>query len=174
MLRVTLNEPVPLKVFVPDGNSSLFTRVRVVDAAGSLVTTLSLVHQLAGLYAVTWTPGTEGYYTAIYDLFLDAGFTMPADYDPDIDLIEVSSDKINILRLLGLHHENALLDMEVYGSNGRLASARLRKYDTAVNLAAAAASSPSGGTVGLMFEWTIGATYDGMNQSKTFQIARVT
>lgn len=173
MLRATLNEPVPLQVFVPDGNTGLFARVRIIDTLGAIVTTLYPLHQTLGLYAVTWTPTSEGYFSAVYDLFLDAGLTLPADYERDAETLEVSSDKTNITRLLGLHHENSLLDMEVYGTNGRLASARLRMYNSAANLAAAFASSPAGGTTGLLFTWQITATYDGMNQSKTFQIARV-
>lgn len=173
MLRATLNEQVPLQIFVPDGRTDLFARVRVLDGAGGVVTTLFPAHQATGLYAVTWSPPVEGYFSAVYELFLDAGLLIPADYERDAEVIEVSSDKTNILRLLGLAHENSLLDMEVYGSNSRLVSARLRMYSSAANLAAAAASSPAGGTTGLLFTWTITATYDGMNQSKTFQIARV-
>ena len=172
MLRATLNELVPLQIFVPDGRTDLFARVHVRDVTGALATTLFPVHQAGGLYAVTWVPPVEGYFSAIYELFLDAGRTIFADYDRDAETIEVSSDKTNILRLLGLHHENSLLDTEVYGDNGRLTSARLRMYDSAANLVAASASSPAGGTAGLLFSWTITATYDGLNQSKTFQIAR--
>lgn len=171
MLRATLTEPVPLQIFVPDGRTDLYPRVQVRDALGATVATLYPAHQAVGLYAVMWTPLVEGYYSAVYDLFVDAGYTTLADYSRDAEMIEVSSDKTNILRLLGLHHENSLLDMEVH-VGGRLTSARLRMYDSAANLAAAAATSPAGGTTGLLFTWEIAAAYDGLNLSKTFQIAR--
>jgi len=172
MLRATLNEPVPLQIFVPDGRTDLYARVRVIDTLGSIITTLYPLHQTGGLYSVTWTSTLEGYYSAVYELFEDAGLTIPADYDRDAEVLEVSSDKTNIIRLLGLHHENALLDQEIH-VGGRLTSARLRMYNSAANLAAAAATSPLGGTTGLLFTWQIAAAYDGMNLSKTFQIARV-
>lgn len=172
MLRATLNEPVPLQIFVPDGRTDLFARVRVLDSLGAVITTLFPLHQTLGLYAVTWTPTVEGYYSAVYELFLDVGFTTAADYSRDAEVIEVSSDKTNIMRLLGLHHENSLLDMQVH-VGGRLTSARLRMYNSAANLAAAAASSPAGGTAGLVYTWQITATYDGLNLSRLFQIARV-
>lgn len=172
MLRATLNEPVPLQIFVPDGRTDLFARVRVVDAAGTPVTTLYPLHQTAGLYSVTWQPSSEGYFSAIYDLYLDAGLTTMAEYERSAEVIEVSSDKTNIARLLGLHHENSLLDQQVYTANGRLSAARLRMYNSAAALAAASATSPNGGTDGLLYTWSISATYDVSNQSRTFQIAR--
>lgn len=172
MLRATLNEPVPLQVFVPDGNPALFARVRILDVAGAPVTTLLPIHQTLGLYAVTWTPLIEGYYTAVYDLFSDAGLTLPSPYEASAEVIDVSSDKTNITRLLGLHHENSLLDQQTYSGAGKLLSARLRMYDSAANLSAAAVTSPAGGTTGLLFTWAVTATYDVGNQAQTFQIAR--
>lgn len=173
MLRATLNEPVPLQIFVPDGRTDLFARARVFSAAGALVTSVYPLHQLAGLYTATWTPADEGYYSAVYDLYSDPGLTTLADYERNAEVIEVSSDKTNIMRLLGLHHENSLLDQQAYTPNGRLATARLRMYDSAASLAAAAATSPAGGTAGLLYTWAVTATYDLSNQSKTFEIARV-
>jgi hypothetical protein len=172
MLRATLNEPVPLQIFVPDGRTDLFARVRVLDIAGATADTLFPLHQSAGLYSVNWVPPAEGYFSAIYDLYVDPALMTPADYESSAEVIEVSSDKTNIARLLGLHHENSLLDQQVYTTNGRLASARLRMYDSAASLAAASATSPAGGTAGLLYTWTVSATYDPSNQSKTFQIAR--
>ena len=172
MLRATLNEPVPLQIFVPDGRTDLFARVRLVDVTGATADTLYPLHQTGGLYSVTWTPAVEGYFSAVYDLYVDPALMVQADYERNAEVVEVSSDKTNITRLLGLHHENSLLDQQIYTGNGRLATARLRMYDSAASLAAASATSPAGGTAGLLYTWTISATYDGSNQSKTFQIAR--
>jgi hypothetical protein len=173
MLRATLNEPVPIQIFVPDGRTDLYARARVVDVAGAVITTVYPLHQTAGLYTATWTPPAEGYFSAVYDLYLDAGLTTLADYERNAEVIEVTSDKTNITRLLGLHHENSLLDQQSYNENGRLAAARLRMYDSAATLAAAAATSPLGGTAGLLYTWAVSATYDISNQSRTFQIARM-
>jgi hypothetical protein len=166
MLRATLSESVPLQIFVPDGRTDLYARVRVVNAIGGIIATLFPAHLTNGLYSADWTPSIEGYFSAIYELFLDAGLTMVAEYERDAEMIEVSSDKTNLLRLLGLAHENAVLDQQVYGSNGRLQSARLRAYDSAANAQAAGAS-------GLRFTWQISATYTMTNQSETFKIERV-
>ena len=166
MLRATLNEALPLQVLVPDGDSGLYVRVRIFDPTGALLTTRSLPNIAEGLYSVNWIPVQEGYVTAVYDIFLDSGYTIMADYDRDGETIEVSSDKTNVMRLLGLAHENAVLDQETYGSNGRLVSARLRAYDTKVHADAA-------GLEGLRFVWAVSASYDSQNHASGFQIDRI-
>jgi len=165
MLRATLNESVPLQVLVPDGRSDLFARVHLYTASGSLLTTLYPLHVAEGLYSVNWSPSVEGYFSVVYELFLDAGFTITADYDKDGEVIEVSSEKINLARLLGLNHENGVLDQQVYNSSNRLIQARLRAYDSKVNAQAA-------GSTGLLFTWTVLATYDSQNRADTFRILK--
>lgn len=166
MLRATLNEPVPLQAFATDGNEDLFVRVMLYDATGAVLSTLSPSHVSGGLYSVSWTPGIEGYFTAVYDFFLDAGYVQASpDHERAAEQIEVSSDKTNILRLLGLAHENAILDQQVYDNNRRLLSARLRAYNSKANAQAA-------GNDGLLFEWSIGASYDEHARSTLFKIER--
>lgn len=166
MLRATLNEAIPLQVFVPDGRNDLFGQVRVFNTAGALIVNAALTNIAEGLYSVNWFPSLEGYFTAVYDLYLDSGHLSHADYERECEAIEVSSDKTNILRLLGLAHENAVLDQEVYGSNGRLVSARLRAYDSKEHADAA-------GLEGLRFVWAVTATYDSQNRASGFQIDRI-
>lgn len=166
MLRATLNEPVPLQAFATDGNEDLFVRVRLHEAAGTVIETLTPAHVTGGLYSVSWTPDTEGYYTAVYEFFVDAALTQVSlDHERAAEQVEVSSDKTNILRLLGLAHENAILDQQVYDGNRRLVSARLRAYDSKVNAQAA-------GTQGLLFQWTVGAQYDQFSRASLFKIER--
>jgi hypothetical protein len=166
MLRATLNEVIPLQVFVPDGRNDLFGQVRVFNVSGAQIVSVALVNIAEGLYSVNWLPAVEGYFTAVYDLYFDSGHTSHTDYERDCESIEVSSDKTNLLRLLGLAHENAVLDQEMYGSNGRLVSARLRAYDTKDHADAA-------GLEGLRFVWSIAASYDSQNRAAGFQIDRI-
>lgn len=166
MLRATLNEPVPLQAFATDGNEDLFVRVRLYNAAGNVVATLTPAHVANGLYSINWTPTTDGYYTAVYDFFTDAGFTeVSVDHERAAEQVEVSSDKTNIMRLLGLAHENAILDQQLYDGNRRLVSARLRAYDSKAN-------AQAGGTQGLLFQWTVGAAYDAQARATLFKIER--
>lgn len=152
-------------MLVPDGRSDLFARVHLYTAAGSLLTALYPLHVAEGLYSVNWSPTVEGYFSIVYELFLDAGFSITADYDKDGELVEVTSEKTNLARLLGLNHENSVLDQEVYNSSNRLIQARLRAYDTSENAQLA-------GSTGLLFLWTVLATYDSQNRAESFRILK--
>lgn len=163
MIRATLNEPVPLQILTPDERADLYARARLFTPDGALVEEFNLPHMITGLYATTWTPNEEGYYSVVYDLFTDEAYTTPADYDREGELIEVTSEKVYLLRLLGLAHENSVLDQHVYNANGRLVSARLRNYDTKANAQAA-------GETGLRFTWTVTATYNAAHQLTSYRI----
>ena len=154
MLRATLNEAIAVQMLASDGDTSLFGRFRVYDSGGTLKTTINLPHLAEGLYGAEWTPDTEGHYGAVYELFFDSGRTNSAiDLFPKQgESIEVSSDKTNITRLLGLVHDNAVLDQTNYNSDGRLVSARLRIYDTKTNAQAA-------GATGKLFEYAIATVF---------------
>jgi hypothetical protein len=168
LLRATLNEPVPLQALANDGRTDLFVRVTVLTSAFAVEATLYPAHVMKGLYSVNWTPTAEGYYSAIYEFFLDAGYLIPAtDYPQDGETIEVNSDKTNLLRLLALNHENSVLDQQTYDAGRRLLSARIRGYNSAANALLA-------GVGGLLFEWQIVSTYDVNGKNNLFRIDRIT
>jgi len=151
MLRATLNEAVPLQVLAADGKTDLYAQA-FVYRDGVLLTTLPLPHLDAGLYGVSYTASQEGYLSVVYKLFYDSGFTVPADYEYEAEVLEVSSDKTNILRLLGLMHHKAVLDQQMFDGAGNLTSARLRAYDTQ-------AHADLAGLTGLLFTWQVAALY---------------
>jgi hypothetical protein len=168
MLRATLNETIPLAALVSDGNTGLYPRTTVLNSSLSTVDVLYPTHATKGLYSCDWTPAAEGYYMTVVEFFLDALHTVPASAYPNGgESIEVTSDKTNILRILGLNHENAVLDNQTYDGARRLTSARLRAYDSAANAALA-------GLGGLLFEWTVAAAYDSQSKATLFKINRVT
>lgn len=158
MLRATLNEAVPLQVLASDGNTALFARA-LIYRAGALEATVSLLPIAGGLYGLDHTFVQEGYVSVVYQLFFDAGLTVPAPYDLESEIIEVSSDKSNILRILGLLHENAVFDQQVFDVSGNLVSGRIRSYDTKLNAQAA-------GLTGLLFTWLLSAVYTGGQLSR--------
>lgn len=154
MLRATLNEAVPLQVLAADGRTDLFARATLRDASNSVLTILTLPHIATGMYGASYTPSAEGYVSVIYELFYDSGMTVPADYDLESELLEVSSDKTNLARILGLLHENTVFDQQIYDTGGNLVSGRLRAYDTK-------AHALSAGLTGLLFTWNLSASYTG-------------
>lgn len=162
-MRATLNEAVPLQVLAADGRTDLFARATVY-MNGAVVTALTLPHIASGLYGTTYTPSVEGYISVIYELFFDSGFTAAANYDLESETIEVSSEKTNIMRILGLLHENAVFDQQIYDSGGNLTSGRVRSYDTKSH-------ALSAGLPGLLFTWAVTASYTG-GKLDQFRITR--
>lgn len=154
MLRATLGEPVPLQIQLSNGQTDLYGRVKVYDDSGTVAVTLSLVHIDNGLYGASYTFNTEGHYTAVYQIFKDNLFTEIADFNIEAESIEASADKTNILRILGLTHDNTVIDSNTYNSGGGLLSSRIRHYDSKIHAEAA-------GLLGLLDTWTVSAVYDG-------------
>lgn len=154
MISATVNEPVPLQVYASDGRQDLFGVIYVYDPQGNRVATLTANHLVDGIYSATWTPDTEGYYTYSADLFFDPAYLTNAGYERKADLIEVTATKTHILRLLGLSHENSVIDQQTYGAEGQLTGARIRVYASRANAVVA-------GTQGLRFSYTVQAVYEG-------------
>lgn len=172
-LLATPNVSIPLHAVASDGATTVFAQAKIYDAIGGLVTTIPLPHVVAGLYVSSYTPPVEGLFTIVYKFFTDAGFTIPAVYDLGVETLDVNSVRTNILRLLGLLHENSVIDLNVYDGDENLLSARVRCYDSSVNAAAASAVSPAPYVTGLRFEYTVTATYTGGLLNK-YVINRVT
>lgn len=167
MLRATLNESIPIQVQVSDGSEALYAQAKVYDSVGGLEDTINLSHIAGGLYGSERTFITEGYYTVVYKLYTDSGYLSAAtEYDIEAEMIEANSDKTNIVRLLGLTHDNCVWDDHVYDSDGNLLTARLRHYDSKANADVA-------GAIGLLNTWETAATY--LNERlNTYSVTRTT
>jgi hypothetical protein len=82
-------------------------------------------------------------------------------------LAQMSAD---LRRVLGLLHQNAILDNQTYDTLGQLTSARLRVFDSPSNVP----TNPGGSeTVGLIQQYSIEAAYDGLNVVRKFALKRV-
>lgn len=165
MLRATPGEPVPLQVLLPDGKEDLYVRAIVFTAAGEEVLRRLLPHQSLGLYSAEWVPTAEGFHSVVYDVFYDPECTLPASYERDGEQVDVNSDKIHLMRLLGLQHENSVVDQQVFSTSGRLLTARIRAYDSHANAVAA-------GNTGIRFVWNLQATYNNKDQLDSYKILR--
>lgn len=154
MILATLNEPIPLHLLAADGRTDLYGQARIYDSLGALVNTTNLTHLTEGLYGATWTPTAEGYYSFLAELYFDVGRTVSAGYEKQGETIDVSEFRTNVLRLLGLVHENAVVDQQVYNIDGNITSARIRVYDSKANATLA-------GLVGVRFSYTVQAAYSG-------------
>lgn len=78
--------------------------------------------------------------------------------------------KIDLTRILGLLHHNAILDDQVYDSNLQLTSARLRVFDTAAHVPVTPGGSE---TLGLLHEYTIEGEWSGLATAIRYTLKRV-
>lgn len=159
MLLATVNEAVTLSMLAADGRTDLYGQARVYNSVGGLVATVNLSHAAEGLYQSNYTPTTEGYFQIVFQLYFDAGRTVDAGYEHQGETLDVNSFRTNILRILGLLHENAVVDQQSYDGDGNLTQARIRSYNSATNAANASAVSPASYNTGLLFTWQVDATY---------------
>ena len=159
MLLATVNEAVTLSMLASDGRTDLHGQARVYNSTGALVATVNLSHIAEGLYQSNYTPNTEGFFQVVYQLYFDSGHTVDAGYDHQGETLDVNSFRTNILRILGLLHENAVVDQQSYDSDGNLTQARIRSYNSAINAQNASAVSPNTYNTGLLFTWQVDATY---------------
>jgi len=103
-------------------------------------------------------------YAAIQQI-MDGGTGL---FDPATDSLHVMA--VDLSRILGLLHHNAILDSQVYDSNTQLKSARLRVFDTAAHVPATPGGSE---TLGLLHEYSIEAEYAGLAVVSRYVLKRV-
>lgn len=90
-----------LELLIQDGNAALFPRAFVYDSAGAQITgsPFALTHLANGLYRATTGVVADGYYTAVYIPYSDAGFTVLAPYKRATDTFEVDARIAQVSRL---------------------------------------------------------------------------
>lgn len=126
----------------------------------------------SGEYTFKFTPDALGYWVTEVTYFSLQSQDWSGEYTATIDTFDDLYAMVK--RSLGLLHENSLIDEVIPdpGGTGQAISARLRVYDTKANAEAAKATSPAGGTTGLLQTYEIVATYDGV-MLETYTFTRV-
>lgn len=159
MILATTSQATTLAMVAADGRTDLYGQAVVYNDAGGVVTTINLAHVAGGLYQAVYTPGTEGYYQVVYRMYFDVARTQDAGYEVQAETLDVSGFRTNIIRLLGLVHENAIVDLTTYDGDGNLTSGRVRLYNNSANASAAAVASPATYDTGKVAEWQVTATF---------------
>lgn len=172
-IQATVNEPTLLAMLATDGRTDLYAQMRIYSSANVLVTTINLTHVAEGAYQALWTPTTEGDYSTVGQFFFDPSHLVDAGYEKQGENINVNTLKTNIARLLGLAHENTVVDQQTYNGDGLLLTARIRTYDSAVNASAAFSISPATYNTGLKYVYQVQATYSSGDLA-SYTILRVT
>ena len=80
MIRFETGQPILLKLTLEDGDLSQFCLATIIDAAGSIVTTVALSHVLGGLYQGTLAAQPAGVYSILYEVYTDGTFVTLSGY----------------------------------------------------------------------------------------------
>lgn len=170
MISAELNTAIPLQVVIADGRTDLFVRATILSTTGSTLGTLPMPHRAKGMYSDVFTFNTAGFFDIVYEVFNDSGFASPAIalYPNGFDQVDVGTIKSSLARVLALHHENTVFDTQTYDSGGRLLTGSLKAYDSKAH------ADTNDGSTGLLFTWSVTATYDILGQPTLFKIGRLT
>lgn len=123
---------------------------------------------VSGEYLVEFTPNLEG--TWIVEVVVNPiqeAFKITAVAGGAVDLSTILTQND---RILGLLHNNSILDNQTYDSQGQLLTARLRIFDDAVNVPVTPGGSE---TTGLLFEYSIEADYAAVNEATRYSMRQV-
>lgn len=133
-----------------------------------------------GIYYFDWTYATGADPPVLFQI--DGGVTIPTIEERFVsDVISVqdlftdqaaSIIETELLRGLGMVHENAVLDLTSYDGNNNLTNGRLRCYNSKTNADAARAASPAVYDTGKIAEYAITASYVGVNLTN-YEMARI-
>lgn len=177
-LPATVGTPVPIAMILEDGNSSQYPQSEIY-AQGSAVplTTIDLLHKARGRYEANWTPSSVGTYSAVFLVYADAGHSIEnIVYSREIEQIFVSQTGIDdlaaqVVRILGLVHENAFIDNTVHDALGSLVAARIRIFSSKDNVELATDGGSE--TTGLIATYEIETTYEADCRMGTYRVKRV-
>jgi hypothetical protein len=191
MLIAQPNVTTKMIMVAADGNGSLYGYAIIYTDTYNYVGVVNLFHTSEGIYQGDWTFTNPGCYFVFYQLYIDFGHTAPADYDRSMEYVEVSNSRAeitatsatatatlsavgavqadvtaiglsvatlldNTIRTLGLLHENTVVDSQTYDGSGYLLTSRIRSYNSKAN-------ANTAGLTGLLYTWTMTASYTGAN-----------
>lgn len=87
-----VGSPVLVELVLDDRASGLYPRARVIDKTGAQVSpVLNLAEAPAwsGLYQAEWLTPSAGDFSVVFEVWMDAGYTIAADYDAAVEHLRV-------------------------------------------------------------------------------------
>jgi len=183
IIPVTLGETARLALVLENGDAAQFPQAKVYQpTVASPIATLNLSHTAEGLYESSYVPLAVGVLNIVYTVFSDAPRTvLNTNFSKELDQIltqaasnipSLINDLIDkIIRLLGLTHENAVIDNTTYDDCCQMTASRLRIFDSAAN--ASAATDGGSETVGLIATYLVTAEYEGPSKMKLYRMVKV-
>lgn len=136
-----------------DANSAVFVRATITTPAGAFLTNVSLPHLSGGLFGADYTFTTPGHFSVVFRAYIDAPYTIPAQYDIEAEQVEVTpalsteiwdsllsahmgtnsmGEAMSLMR--GLMQHNFILDNTTHNGKGLLTAGRIRIFPTAADV----------------------------------------
>jgi len=181
-LTAVVNTDLKISCLVEDGNDLLYPQATITTPDSS-VFVVNLSHDSLGRYETTITGDNfsiTGVYYCVYIPYTDPAHTITAtDYYFSMDQILVSTADISTLaadmaRSLGLEHDNSLIDLAQYDPCNQLVAARLRIFDSAINLNSAIVDELVTSTPGLLYSYMAVTTYARAGRMQSYRFIRLT
>jgi hypothetical protein len=178
-ISTTIGTPTSISTILEDGNEAQYPRAEIYAAGSPTPTeTLDLPHTARGRYEADWTPSSVGIYSVVFIVYSDAAHTIEnLDYTREMDQIfvsQVGTDDLaeQLVRVLGLVHENAFIDDTTYDAFGQLIAARVRLFDSKAHVELATDGGTE--TTGLIATYQIETTYESGYRMGTYRMKRAT
>jgi hypothetical protein len=176
MIREVENDGSPVVDQFPVFSSDGFTKKSGLTLPGGdfVVTAWKDGQQTAVSLTITEISGTPGEYrvewTPPFGIFGTYEIQILVNYNKEIwhgryAVVGSSGD-----RILGLLHENAIVDNQAYDALDQLVSARVRVFSRSDYVPTAAGGNE---TLGLKYEYQVEAEYNGLNKLTKYILKRV-
>lgn len=174
-IPATVGAPVPVVLILEDGNESRYPQAEVYEPGGTVpVATIDLPHKVKGRYEGAFTPPAAEIYTLHFFIYADAGHSIEdITYTRSVDQVVATDSGIddlasNLLRVLGLVHQNVFIDNTIHDAYGSLVAARVRIFDSQANVEAATDGGSE--TTGLIATYEIDASFEGSCRLGTYRM----
>lgn len=174
----SVGDIVPLALLLEDGNETQYPQAEVYAAGGTApLATLDLVHKARGRYEANYTLTTAGVLTVVFITYADSGHTIEnITYSREQEQLVITQYglddlAVQLIRVLGLVHENAFIDNTVHDAFGQLVAARVRIFDSKAN--AEAATDGGSETTGLVATYEISTVYESQGRMGSYRMVKV-
>jgi hypothetical protein len=138
---------------ITSGTSTITSSLNLIAGTGFVSASNSLV-AITGLVSSLTPSDIAG---AVWDALLSA-HTVASSFGAAFGTMSQQ-----LARVLGMLHENSVLDLTSFDTNNNLLAGRLRLYSTAADAVAAQAASPATYDTNKIAQYAITATYTGTN-----------
>jgi hypothetical protein len=92
MAEGVLGQPLLLELALSDRASGRFPRARIIDDTGAQIgAALDMTEAAAwsGLYQTTWPVPVAGMFSAVFEVWMDALYSVPADYEAAVEGVRI-------------------------------------------------------------------------------------